>query len=233
MTPRIGRIIIVGEVVLCVLLAAVVGTSSSAAFGGVVPARLMMQTVTPAPAILFEDDFATYSRRWAVTESPKASAMYSNERFNLRVVSPGISVWSVPDFGTPLRDYHIEVTAYVQRGGKGAQFGLVLDGEDDAHFYAFMITLDGAWRFLRHEAGIWHDLTPPGANPVIGLTDRAVRLQVDVTDWNTFAFWFDDQLLQTVTLDRVLSGSVFGLIARAELGFIDVAFDDMLVTIIN
>jgi hypothetical protein len=169
------------------------------------------------------------------TESPKAWALYVDETFNITIMSPGVSLWSVPDFETALHDYHVEVTATVQAGGEDAQFGLILDHQDEAAFYAFMITLAGESRLLRYEADEWRDLTPLDSVALdetwldAMLDGAPVRLGVDVAD-GSLALWFDDQLLQTVTIDDELAGAVFGLVARAEHGFIDVAFDDVLVT---
>ncbi|MBN1566095.1 MAG: hypothetical protein JXA10_19810 [Anaerolineae bacterium] len=192
---------------------------------------------TPAPIILFDDDFATYSHRWAESESPKASAYYTEETFTISIVSPGVNLWSVPDFTTPLYDYHLTVSAHIHNGGADAQFGVILDRTDDDQFYAWVIALDGSWYFLHHVDGVWHDLTPPDAILPDDVTAQfasgareSVRLQVDVTGDNTLTFTVNDHDLATIIVDETLTGSVFGVIARAEHGFIDVAFDDMLVT---
>jgi hypothetical protein len=230
-----GRIVI-GAVVALALFGALVGASSSAADSVATPTGNVAQAATPVPVILFDDDFSTYSRRWLETESPKAWALYADEMFYITITSPGVSLWSVPDFETVLRDYHIEVTATVQAGGEDAQFGLVLDAQDEAAFYAFVITLAGEWRLMWYEANEWRDLTPPDSVAldetwVDAMVDGApVHLQVDVTGGSTLALWVDDQLLQTVSIDDTLAGAVFGLVARAEHGFIDVAFDNVLVT---
>jgi hypothetical protein len=221
------RIIGIGAAAIIAACVALIGTSARVAFGG-------MATPTAPPVILFEDDFATYSRRWTESESPKASALYTEEMFTISIGSPGVSLWSIPDFDTPLHDYRIEVTAQVQTSSEDAQFGLIMDHDDEDHFYAVLITLDGTWQFLHYEDGVWLDLTPPETSlpddTVAELSSVAMRLQVDVTNGNTVTFSLNDQHLDTITLDDALTGSVFGLIARAEHGFIEVAFDDVLVS---
>lgn len=196
----------------------------------------LMITATPAPrtVILFEDDFATYSGRWQEKTSPKASALYSEAALKMRVVSPGVFVWSVPDFKMLLRDYRIEVTADFQAGSADSWFGVALDYQGDSCFYAWLMTPQGKWQFLRRqdaESG-WDDLTPPDAVPL----DRAggegpIRLRVDVVS-DRLVFWVDDQPVGRVVVEEALAGAGFGLIARAGHGYINVTFDDLVVTAI-
>jgi hypothetical protein len=188
-------------------------------------------TPTPREVILFEDDFMTYSGRWQEKTSPKASVVYSEATLTMRVVSPGVFVWSVPDFGTPLRDYRVEVTADFQGGSADSRFGFVLDYQDDDHFYALLTTPQGEWQFLRHQEDEWVDLTPPDAASLNREADVS-RLRVDVVG-DTLTFWADDQLAGSITVEEALSGAEFGLIARAGHGYVDVAFDDFIATVIG
>ncbi len=222
--------VIVQIILIVALSSAVIGTIFDGAVSGEMTPQVETPTPIPAPTVLFEDDFTSYSRRWDESESPKASVVYTDKAFSITIVSPGVNLWSAPDFSTPLRDYHVEVTAHVLNGSKDAQFGVVLENEDDALFYAFVIALDGTWRFLQYDDGIWRDLTPSGAVLLPVDAELAIRFQVDVTGANTFAFGVNDQQPQMVSVEGELAGAMFGLIARAEHGFIEVVFDDMLVT---
>jgi hypothetical protein len=181
--------------------------------------------------VLFEDDFATYSRRWREQKSAKAAIAYLDSALNMRIVSPGVSAWSVPDFTTELEENSLTVAAELNGGSRDSLFGFVLDYHDDEHFYALMVTQQGAWRFVQHEGDEWIDLTPSDAAPVERELDSTIlRLRVDVTE-GTFTLWVDDRLAGRVTVDDSrASGSGFGLIARAGRSFVDVSFDDMLVT---
>jgi hypothetical protein len=188
---------------------------------------------TPAPRgnVLFEDDFATYSRRWREQRSPKATVAYRDSALNMRIVSPGVSVWSVPDFTTTLEDYSLAVTAKVNGGSPDVLFGFVLDYRDDRHFYALMVTQGGEWRFVQYESGVWIDLTPPDAVPIERESGSATaRLRVEVMG-DTVTLLVDDRLVTRITVrPGETSGSTFGLIARAGRGFVDVSFDDVVVT---
>lgn len=190
-----------------------------------------LPTVTPRGNVLFEDDFATYSRRWREQQSPKASVVYHDSALNMRVVSPGVNAWSIPDFAARLDEYSIAVTATLNGGSRDALFGFVLDYQDDRRFYALMVTREGEWHLARYEDGVWIDLAPPDRVPVRRELDSAtVRLRVDVTG-DTLRLYVDDRLVTAVTVNfGKTSGSTFGLIARAGRGFVDVSFDDMVVT---
>jgi hypothetical protein len=196
-------------------------------------ARFLL-TATPAPrgVILFEDDFVTYSGRWQEKTSPKASVFYGEAALNMRVVSPGVFVWSVPDFDTILRDYRVEVTADFRGGSADSRLGFVLDYQDEEHFYALLATPSGEWQFLRRQGIEWVELTPPDAVPLVRETDGVfVRLRVDAVG-DTLTFWMDGQPAGRVTVEDSLSGEDFGLIARAGRGYVDVSFDDFVVTAI-
>ncbi len=187
-------------------------------------------TSTPQGVILFEDDFATYSGRWRESESPKASVAYSDAALVMRVVSPGVYSWSVPDFVAALRDYRVEVTADVQGGSADSWLGFVLDYQDDEHFYALLTTTQGEWVFLRRQGNDFEDLTPPDAAPLDQTADNGpLRLRADVIGAEV-TFWINDQQAGSITVTDGLSGAPFGLIARAGRGYVDVSFDDFVVT---
>jgi hypothetical protein len=194
--------------------------------------NLLAATPAPRGVILFEDDFVTYSGRWQEKTSPKASVLYGEAVLNVRVVSPGVFAWSVPDFDTILRDHRVEVTVDFRGGSADSRFGFVLDYRDDEHFYALLTTLPGEWQFLRRQGIEWVDLTPPDAASLAQEADGAlIRLRVDVVG-DTLTFWIDGQPAGRVIVGDALSGANFGLIARAGHGYVDVAFDDFVVTVI-
>jgi hypothetical protein len=189
-------------------------------------------TPTPRGVTLFEDDFATYSGRWRESESPKASVAYRDAALEMRVVSPGVYSWSVPDFDAPLRDYRVEVTADVRSGSADSLVGFVLDYQDDEHFYALMTTTQGEWVFLRRQGNAFEDLTPPDAAPLDLTPDNGLlRLRADVVVAEVTLF-IDDQPAGSFTVTDGLSRGLFGLIARAGHGYVDASFDDFVVTAI-
>ncbi len=198
-----------------------------------VPAAGALQgTPTPPPVVFFQDDFATYSHRWLESESPKASVAYRSGALNLRVVSPGVGVWSVPDFDTALDNYRIETTVTVNGGSADSVIGFVLASQGNDRFYALGATVPGDWRLLFYENGAWTDLTPgtkTAARSTRNTDDMPFVLRADVTG-ETLALWINDRPGGQVRLDEPMHGGVFGLFARAGRGYIDVSFDDVTVT---
>ncbi len=165
-----------------------------------------------------------------LTENAKASVTYDDEALSLRVVSPGVYVWSVPDFDTPLRDYRLDVMVELHEGSADSVFGFVVDYQDENNFYALLTTALGEWHWYQLDQGDWLDLTPADAEPVETDTGGMVMaLRADIIG-DTIAFYIDDQLAGRVTVEDGFSGGVFGVIARAGRGYVIVSFDDFVVT---
>jgi hypothetical protein len=222
---------------MALLAGAIAGATAQASAPSVASRWMMAQpsTLTPTPPapeiVLFSDDFETYSQRWEEKESPKASVAYHNGALNLRVVAPGISLWSVPDFDTSLRDYRIEATVNFHEGSPDAQFGFVLDYQQEGDvFYALVVATTGEWQFLRYEDAEWVDLTPLDAEAIERNANEPVTQVGAQLTAERAHFYVDGVLAGEVSIKDDLAGGVFGLIARAERGYIDVSFDDVRVT---
>lgn len=217
-----------------VLLAVLIPVRAAAGAGLYQSSPRAMQTGTPAPGgtVVFEDDFATYSSRWIESESPKSSVSYRDNGLALRVVSPGVTVWSVPDFAITLDSYTVQVTVTFQAGSTDSWFGCVLAYASENDFYAFLVSVEGDWQFVHHLDGEWLDLTPDNAERVTfsdDITGGLRLIQIDVTA-DVFSFAVDEQSLGAVAVDDDLHGAGFGVIARAGHGYVEVTFDTVLVS---
>lgn len=192
------------------------------------------QPITPAamPILLFEDDFATYSGRWRELSSAKAVAGYRNEELHMRVVSPGVAVWSLPDFRVPLQDYRIAVKVRFNAGQRDGQAGVVVDYIDDEHFVAILVSADGNVRVLRRSSEGWQELSSSEQQRAYLLPGAAVSLRVEFRGkWgdSRLVVWVGDERAIEVPL-RAMGGNIsFGLVARAGRGYVDVSFDDVTV----
>ena len=191
-----------------------------AALGGDTP------TPTASANVLFRDDFATYSGRWQEQETPKASVAYQDGALVLRVVSPGASVWSVPDFALPLERYTLQTRVTVRADSDDAAVGYVFGYAEDAPFWAFLVNVAGDWQVLRRDGKAWQDVTPDDAEPLTRDPRRTtLTLRADVQP-DTVRFWVDGQRVGVLQLDAdAWQGTGFGLIARAGHGRVDAAFD--------
>jgi hypothetical protein len=188
-------------------------------------------TAPPTGNILFEDDFTTYSNRWREAQTPKAAISYTETALRLQVFSPGVSIWSVPNFEVPLTEYSIRATVAAYEGGDDVRFGFVLQHITDEQFYVLAVSPAGEWWLLHHAGDEWIDLTPLDAEPLELDDDEALtHLGVDVQD-NTLTLHANALPPVVIELpdDVALSGGVFGLFAQAGKGYVDVLFDDIVV----
>ena len=161
----------------------------------------------------------------------KGGAAYKAGALVLRVVSPGVGVWSVPDFDTPLAGYSIQASVMINEGSADSVVGFVLDYESDTSFLTLGVTVGGEWRLLRYDNGTWTDRTPDddAASAARESTGTTFVLRADVAG-DVLTVQIDDHVLGEVVLGDTLSGSEFGVFARAGRGTIDVSFDDVMVS---
>lgn len=202
-------------------------TSALTPSAGLTPTAVPL--LTGDETVLFRDSFDTYSNRWTRIESYKASVDYRDFALNLQVVSPGVSVWSVPDFALPLKFYTLLASVTFNQGSPDALFGFVLDYVDEGNFLALAVAINGTWQAGRYTDGVWQGLTPADADPIPGMESiKTVVLGVRV-EADRLTLLVEGAPAAVVPLDTALSGSVFGVIAYAGRGFVDVSFDDVLV----
>ncbi len=200
------------------------------ALGLLMPAGAALGGGTPTPTavanVFFQDDFATYSGRWQEQETPKASVAYEDGALVLRVVSPGASVWSVPDFALPLERYTLQTRVTVTADSDDAAVGYLFGYAEDAPFWAFLVSVRGQWQVLRREEGAWLDVTPRDAEPVERDPQQTtLALRADVQP-NAVRFWVDGQRVGVLqTQAEAWQGAGFGLIARAGHGRVEAAFE--------
>lgn len=196
-----------------------------------IPAGAGAQGSTPTPRVpvLFQDDFSTYSGRWTLAESPKAAVRFQDAALALQIASPGVDLWTVPDFTAALADYHLTVEVQAEANSPDALVGFVLDYEDDEDFYVLAASFDGQWLLRQRIGGTWLDLTPETV-PDGTLFDQEVLILEAEISGDTVTLWISDVLYGQVTLDEPLGGAPFGLYARAGHGYLNAAFDNLIVT---
>ncbi len=215
-------------VLLCMTLSAQGAAVSERAWGG----AETTVTATPAPILLFADDFGTYSGRWRESVSAKATVAYRNEMLQMRVVSPGVAVWSVPDFQAPLTDFSIQVMVRFNAGQPDGQGGILFDYADDEHFSAVLLSAEGKVHVLVRDGQQWRELASPEELSSAFRFGEAVPVQVHrvgAEDGIRLTVIVAGEPAAEFTLPAVGEGRSFGLIARAGRGYVDVSFDDVVV----
>ncbi len=180
---------------------------------------------------LFVDDFSTQSGRWTETQSPKGGVAYVDEALSLRVVSPGVTLWSLPDFRVERPAYHYEATVAVNAASPDSQFGLIAGYTSNSDFYAFLLTPEGHWRLLHRDGGVWDDLTPSDATPVerTADSDASLVLATTLAD-NSLMLFVDGEPVGQVSVPDLSALSGFGVMVWAGHGYVDVVFDDVVVS---
>ncbi|MBN1681542.1 MAG: hypothetical protein JW966_14780 [Anaerolineae bacterium] len=228
-------VFLVGAVVWGILNAALWPFDTADASGGKLTGHrsvFLKQTATPGQqdVVIFSDDFSTYSNRWQLQESPKALIVYREGTLYMNVTSPGVSVWSLPDFHVPLVDYTADVTIDLRDGSPDSMAGFVLNFEAEDSFLTFVTTAQGDWRVFHHSGPDWVDMTPAEhVSAVQKATDSPLWLRVKSTG-DVLTFVIDGQVVGELSQMGLPTGE-FGLVALAGKGFIDVAFDDVIVTV--
>ncbi|MCZ7539499.1 MAG: hypothetical protein M5U29_06225 [Anaerolineae bacterium] len=215
-----------------VMLIAGAALTAQRASGAGTPGGVAASTPTPPATgvVLFADDFATFSGRWRESTSAKAVVAYRDQALRLRVVSPGVAAWSVPDFHMPPGEFRVEGAIRFHAGGDDALFGFALDYAADDRFLAVLISRGGDLRALRREGDGWLDVPLDESAPDAGgRLPAMVTVRADVRR-DALTIYVDETLRGTVSLKQALAGDIFGVIAKAGRGYVDVSFDDITVT---
>lgn len=191
--------------------------------------------LTLPPVLLFSDDFATYSGRWREFSSAKATVAYRDEALHMRVVAPGVAVWSVPDFRAPLLDYQIAAQVRFNAGQRDGQVGLVTGYVDDEQFVAVLLTANGEVQVWQRERSEWHTLADITGKTALPL-GREGRLQAELRSAagsETLTVFINGVRIAEVQLPTGSNRGTFGLIAQAGRGYVDVSFDNVVVTALS
>ncbi len=221
-----------GVAVALVLLGIVLSAQSTALNGRAWAGADVTVTATPVPILLFADDFGTYSGRWRESFSAKATTAYRGETLWMRVVSPGVAVWSVPDFRVPLADFDIQVLVQFNAGQSDGQAGILFDYTDDEHFTAVLLSAEGRVHLLARDGQQWRELASQerlGSSTRFGEPVLVQINRVGVEDDALLTVSVAGESVAEFTLPALGQGRSFGLIARAGRGYVDVSFDDVIV----
>ncbi len=207
---------------LLVALLAAAGTAAGDDSGALTPTATSIR--------LFVDDFETYSNRWRVVETPKAEVAYRDGALRFRISSPGVSIWSVPDFAVPLGAYRLQVSATVHAATPDSWFGIVVRYAGDEQFTALALWPGGEWQLMRRDGRMWVTATPDDEAHVDAIAvGRALELSVDVGP-DAVALAVDGRRAGEIPFDDGEFEGVFGLIAQSGKGYLDVSFDDIIVS---
>lgn len=171
--------------------------------------------------ILLQDNFSTRSNRWSLEKTAKLSIEYRNEQLQMKIISPGVAAWSVPDTDLRLSHYRLTVYASVLDSSPQSAVGVIFNVQDEQNFYLLEAQPEGKYALRIVEDGV------PRKIPLAqGGLAPAEEFYFDLTIVDgEFTFTINDAPLPTVQDDAFRQG-IFGLYARAGRGLVQVAFDD-------
>lgn len=224
-----------GAVWVCVvglsLLSLVVGFPVARASDPLMPGNQAVET--PEPPVehrIFWDDFSTYSRRWTHADSPKASVTQVDGALRMYIQSPGVFASSAPDYAGWRLPYAVSVDVTLGADGDGSEYGLIVGYKHSEEYYLVGVSTDGRGISMRRQGTSWTNIDvlgsgdlPPvahGATHTLRVDVMSERLLLSVDGHPAGEIWVDGEAFE---------GGV-GLFAQAGKGFVDVMFDNVVVT---
>ena len=172
--------------------------------------------------ILLQDDFRTRINRWSLTRTAKLTVDYSDGQLQMKIISPGNRIWSIPDTASQMSRYHLRVNVGILESSEDSAVGVIFNYQNDENFYLFEIEKQGNYDVQIIEDGEMHTLIEGSIEAA-----RDYLFDMEVVD-GEFTFSINDTELPVFEDDTFTKG-VFGLFSRAGHGAIHAAFDDLLV----
>lgn len=179
--------------------------------------------------VLLHDDFSTRAFRWVLSQDAKHLIDYADEQFIISINSPGEGVFSVPDIDLALRRYRLSTTATLESNDPNSSAGVILNYQDEEHYYIFEVSAAGDYWFTLVRNG--KRVTPLLAEGQLPPSDE-LALVVTMIE-GQFNFEVNGLSLPSVQ-DKTHEYGIIGLYGRAGRGYAIIRFDDVrLVDVIN
>ncbi len=185
---------------------------------------------TPAPKVLFQDDFSKPSSGWSVYKDADGENGYIDGSYHILINKPDMYSWSTP--GVDLTDVVIDVDIQKKAGPDENEFGVVCRYKDDKNFYFLTVSSDGYYGVTKLVDGkmalIGMDQLQ-FKDAVIHPGETSNHVRVECTG-DRLTLTANGQLLADVK-DSTFTGGDVGVIAMAnETVGLDIYFDNFSVT---
>jgi S-layer homology domain len=178
----------------------------------------------PRPALLAVDDFSDPASGWSDTQLTNSRVGYSEGRYAITLLKPGVSTWSARDI--MLSDATLEIDASPAPGQGKTEYGVKIRLQGNGDCYQLTLGSNGS-------AGLWRvmgqarlALIPKQAFAAVkkeGTNHLTITFQGD-----RISVWVNNSLLGAVT-DTVFPTGLFALHASSLLdttGAVTVYFDN-------
>ncbi len=185
---------------------------------------------TPAPTVLFKDDFSKTDSGWSTANDADGINDYQDGGFRFLVNKVNWYFWSNP--GRSFSDVTIEVDGKKLAGPDENDYGVICRYSDTDNFYFFTIGSDGYYGVSKYVAG---------KDSLVGMTQLEQNTNVikggDATNHikvtckgSSLTLEVNGTILADV-LDTDLTSGDIGLIAGSyDTVGVDVSFDNLIVT---
>jgi hypothetical protein len=107
-------------------------------------------TATPAPQLIFQDDFSNPGSGWEAYKDADGSIDYKNGQFVFDITK-GIDFIYVGNAHRTFGDIQFEADANLEKGSDATTYGLVCRMFDDNNFYLMRISGGGEYAILKYE----------------------------------------------------------------------------------
>ena len=176
----------------------------------------------PRPAFIYADDFSDQASGWSDKLLTNSSVGYSQGRYAITLLKPGVSTWSARDI--QLSDATIEIDATPAPDQGKTEYGVKFRLQGNGDSYQLTLGSDGSaglWRAVGQERVALIPRQAFGAVKIAGTNHLTITFQGD-----RISAWVNNVYLGAVT-DATFPSGLFALHASSlDTGGVTVYFDN-------
>ena len=174
-------------------------------------------TATPAPLVLYEDDFGDPLTGWDEDSGTNSSKGYESGHYYINVNTADWESWALGP-ATVYTDFTAELDAHASSGPADGHYGLIFRHQDNNNFYYFYVDGQGEYVLGKLQDGEWEEVAGITwtADPAIEDNPGANHLRVTCAG-TQISVYANDRLLTSVEDDSFARGQI-GLIAGTSSG---------------
>ena len=184
---------------------------------------------TPAPKVLFQDDFSRKGNNWLQIRDEEGITDFDQDGYRIKVDKENWFFWSTPELS--LSNVAIDVDATKIGGPNESEFGVICRYIDENNFYFFSVTSDGYFSMNKYKDGDYSfiGMEDFGQADNVNSENALNHLRVECNG-TAFRLFLNGQLLGEAQDDSFSTGDV-GLIAgTTDVVGTDILFDNFVVT---
>lgn len=178
--------------------------------------------------ILYKDNFSSRTGGWITHEDRLSFSGYESGGFRLWADVPNYQVWSVPKLN--FRNTYVYAQATKMGGPDDNIFGVLCRYQDEANFYAFMISSDGYYGIFKNLGGVQNLVDQPYMQFSESIRrGEATNKILAVCQSDQFILFVNDTRLLQVQDASLTYGDVGLIVGNFSEPGVDILFDDFIV----